>query len=276
MGGLVSYLGAIRQALRRQTPRRWSVIATYTRLRLGVMLRRRQANGMKVLGMRLVLTDVPGFTFMFEEIFLRGDYRFEARSSAPTIIDAGANVGAAVLYFKTLYPEASIAAFEPDPSVFEALRTNVEVNGLAGITLHQAAVGGEPGRANLGGERRHGEVGGSGEIEVVRLSDHIEGRVDFLKLDVEGAETSVISELAESGKLGSIEQMAIEYHHHLSDAGDSLSVILGMLEEAGFGYSLAARAPTYAHEYQDVLIRAYSLAPFAGGKELRAGGTEIQ
>ena len=259
MGGLVSYLGAVRHALRRGAPRRWSVIAAYTKLRIKSAARRGEAGpgSVKVLGWDLQVTDLPAFTFVFEEIFLRGDYRFGSRSAAPVIVDAGSNVGAAILYFKTLYPRATITAFEPDASVFEALSANVAAAGFSDVTLHRLALGDRPGSAAFVGDRRHGEVGGTGEIEVVRLSDHIDGPIDFLKLDVEGAETQVIKELAASGKLGTIEQMTIEYHHHLSGADDSLSVILGELEGGGFGYTIEARAPSTSHGYQDVLIRAY-------------------
>ncbi len=93
------------------------------------------------------------------------------------------------------------------------------------------------------------------------LSGYIDGDVDLLKLDIEGAEEMVIRELAEHGKLRQVRNIVCEYHHHHhreSDA-DHLSLILSTLEQAGFGYQLdsyygRSRAQRI---YQDVLVYAY-------------------
>lgn len=42
-------------------------------------------------------------------------------SDSPTIFDVGAHKGESVLFFKHIYPTASIYSFEPEPSNFEAL-----------------------------------------------------------------------------------------------------------------------------------------------------------
>ena len=55
------------------------------------------------------------------EIFSQGIYYFEADNDAPVIIDAGAHIGLATLYFKSLYPDARITAIEPYPRSFELL-----------------------------------------------------------------------------------------------------------------------------------------------------------
>src|ERR1043166_6658590 len=63
---------------------------------------------------------------MVDEIVYGDIYAFEADdASAPFIIDACANVGVSIAYFKAMYPEAPILAFEPDADVFNALRSNV-------------------------------------------------------------------------------------------------------------------------------------------------------
>ena len=46
-----------------------------------------------------------------------------------TIVDIGANVGAAAIWFHHAYPNARIFCYEPSPFVFELLRANVlEIN----------------------------------------------------------------------------------------------------------------------------------------------------
>jgi predicted O-methyltransferase YrrM len=60
-------------------------------------------------------------------IFLKAKiYRFNSLITKPLILDCGANVGVSVLYFKRLYPDAEIIAFEPDEDVFAILKQNYE------------------------------------------------------------------------------------------------------------------------------------------------------
>jgi len=47
------------------------------------------------------------------------------------VIDAGANIGAFAIYAALLGSNVKVLAFEPEPTTFEALRRNVEINGLS-------------------------------------------------------------------------------------------------------------------------------------------------
>jgi hypothetical protein len=92
-----------------------------------------------------------------------------------------------------------------------------------------------------------------------KLSAFINGDVDFLKLDVEGAELSVLRDLAESGKLKRIEQMIIEYHHKIPGNPSAMGSFLSILEEGHFEYQVFV--PSYVETgrdyFQDVTIFAY-------------------
>jgi Methyltransferase FkbM domain len=83
--------------------------------------------------------------------------------------------------------------------------------------------------------------------------------VELLKMDIEGAETEVIEELAESGKLKFIKQMILEYHHHLNPEEDHLCRVLCALERSGFGYQISSMsaAPFVPKLVQPMLIYAY-------------------
>jgi FkbM family methyltransferase len=174
-----------------------------------------------------------------------------------------------VLWQKRLHPAARVLAFEPDPDAFAMLERNVSANGLEDVTLVRKAVGASDGRATFQVDPdRPGSLVGSiedrglpvgAEVEVTRLSSYLEGPVDFLKLDVEGAEGAVLHELAAAGKLGLVDQMVIEYHHHLHPQSDALGGVLALLEAHGFGYQIAAqqRLPTTRRRSQDVLVYAY-------------------
>lgn len=79
-------------------------------------------------------------SFLFKEIFVDNDYFFETDSAKPIIIDCGANIGISVLFFKFIYPDCSIVAFEPNPQAFKLLKKNVEQNNLKDIELHNLAL----------------------------------------------------------------------------------------------------------------------------------------
>ena len=59
------------------------------------------------------------------EIFVHHCYYFETTVTNPKIIDAGAHIGLATLYFKKLFPFAEITAIEPQPISFKLLEQNV-------------------------------------------------------------------------------------------------------------------------------------------------------
>jgi hypothetical protein len=102
-------------------------------------------------------------------------------------------------------------------------------------------------------------------VEAALLSDHIDRQVDFLKIDIEGDELAVVRDLANSDKLRHVSQMMIEYHHHVRPQTDEFSVLLRLLEDAGFGYQCQARLdrPLRPRVVQDVLIYAYRKSAFS-------------
>jgi hypothetical protein len=62
----------------------------------------------------------------------------------------------------------------------------------------------------------------------------------LLKLDVEGAELGILEDLVETGKLSFVDQIIMEYHHHIEPDEDRLGQFLSLLEQNGFGYELRA------------------------------------
>jgi FkbM family methyltransferase len=212
----------------------------------------------------------PALRSLIMELFTEREYWFRCETPEPVIIDGGSNIGMSVLFFKTLYPGAHITAFEPDPSSFEALRTNVERNGVANVVLHNAALSAVSGYAQFfqsstqPGDLRNGLLRQRLptprvlEVPSVRLSEHIGERVDVLKLDIEGAEFEVIEELHESGKLGRIDQLIVEFHHNVPGIRSRLPQSLEMLQDAGFELGIAAPSHPESDRgaFQNVTVRA--------------------
>jgi len=272
---VVDTLVGARRILREQPARgRGPLFFTYLRLRAKLLARRFLPESWlrreTIFGFHVECFDYTSFVFLFEEIFLRRDYQFNAATERPLILDCGSNIGMATLYFKRLYPQARIVAFEPSPRTFATLARNVARNGLADVRLHNIALASFAGTAEF---YEHEDFPGSGKnslrperagrrslpVEARPLSEFIRERVDFLKMDIEGAEEGVLQELASSGALRLIRQMVIEYHHHIDPAEDRLSHALALLEKHGFGYQVrvAPDQPVAPQSFQDLLICAY-------------------
>lgn len=192
------------------------------------------------LGHRLKLVDAPTFLEGVDEIFGKRIYDFVASTSQPVIIDCGANIGLSTIYFKQRYPESEITAFEPDPQIFDALTENIQEFGLSKVALVQKAIfdaetttkfqkeGGYSGRLALAGDDEN-----LIDVKTARLRDYLLRKVDFLKVDIEGAECRVLKDCA--GVLSNVENLFVEYHSHVGGAQE-LHELLEVIHDAGFRY----------------------------------------
>jgi FkbM family methyltransferase len=176
-------------------------------------------NGLKVFALSIMEV-----RFLYDEIFRAGCYEHVELPQRPLVVDAGANIGMFTLYIKRRYPDAEILAFEPAPQSAAVLQQNIELHGLADITVHGVALGSQPEQAATftffaaapGSSTRYPEQTGPARaavsrifsarvaerlyqgrdiiVPVERLSAFLAaGRpVDLLKIDVEGAELDVL------------------------------------------------------------------------------------
>lgn len=225
--------------------------------------------GERKMGFQVAHFDRATLNHLYREIFARQHYYFDARNDTPAILDCGANVGMASLYFKWLYPRARVQSFEPDPATFQLLKQNIARNKLD-VEIHNCALWDENAEVNFFVDTRNpGMLLMSTDasrlnthpirVPARRLSDFIQGTVDFMKLDIEGAEHRVLSELEQSGKIRAIRQMVVEYHHRIGQQKSRLAQFLAMLERAGFEYQIhAVLYPVTSRDtFQDLLIAAY-------------------
>jgi FkbM family methyltransferase len=240
--------------------------------------------GIKMLGMKPISESAVGFKFnfysykvflgLFEEIFIYKTYYFPADSKSPRIIDCGSNIGVSLLYFKMLYPEAEITAFEADRDAFAMLQKNVTDNRIKKVKLINKALYGiknkkmkfyasdsEAGNPVNGIYKRQDEFRFREPYFVLSdtLSGYILKKVDFLKMDIEGAEYQVLKEVSSKGKLKYLQQSVIEYHHHIMPGEDRLGEVLGLFEKDGFGYQISTwvRPPFFGKKFQDLNIYFY-------------------
>src|ERR1700751_4342148 len=164
--------------------------------------------------------------FLFKEVFITNEYFFIASTSSPVIIDCGANIGMSVLYFKKLYPSASIIAFEANQHVYRLLEENIRTNKLTDVELHNVALYDEETEISffidnnigsfLGSVRE--DRGGNREMRIStqKLSAYLKNipSVDLIKIDVEGAEIQILNDLFHTSMIGKAKEYIIEYHHN--------------------------------------------------------------
>jgi FkbM family methyltransferase len=223
-----------------------------------------------MLGFEISAFQRSTIAFLYREIFARQSYLFRTNSESPVIFDCGANLGMATLYFKWLYPKARVESFEPDPNTFQLLEKNVKDNQLTDVVTHNCALWNENGSVEffvdpsvpgslLMSTDRSRIKGATIQVPSRRLSEFIHGPIDFLKLDVEGAEHRVLCDLVSSGKIESVRHMVIEYHHHIGNQSSRLADFLQQLERSRFDYQInSSLLPVSATGvYQDILIVAY-------------------
>ncbi|OHB77598.1 MAG: hypothetical protein A2Z34_00135 [Planctomycetes bacterium RBG_16_59_8] len=134
-----------------------------------------------------------------------------------------------------------IFSYEPEPSNFRLLDENVRGNGLERVRCFPMAVAGKAGERTMersvnpkttgGGSL----FGGGGEPFAVRcadlpgiIRDHALERIDFLKLDCEGAEWEILESLPDD-HLRRIRQIAMEIHNPPEDP-----IAFRRLRENGF------------------------------------------
>ncbi|MDR3457772.1 MAG: FkbM family methyltransferase [Verrucomicrobiae bacterium] len=158
-----------------------------------------------------------------KEVLLDGEYDFLPAISPKIIIDAGANIGLAAIFFANKFPDALVYALEPEESNFNLLKTNTapypqikplktalwnenkqiklfdSSGGHWGVTTHD--VDANP-QTQLG------------QVEAVTLDGLMQklnvDQVDILKIDIEGAEKEVF----ENSKkwIGKVQIIMVELH----------------------------------------------------------------
>jgi FkbM family methyltransferase len=195
------------------------------------------------LGKKLSIHDIKSFKVSYFEIFKSESYKFKSKNEVPFILDCGANIGMSVIYFKKLYPKATIIAFEPDDYIFGFLKKNMTTYGYTDVELVDKAVWIKDDILSfnsdgaLGG--RFAEIGESNiqkKVPTIRLRDYlIKNKIDFLKLDVEGAEYEIIKDCSDLIK--DIDYIFIEYHSK-PEKPQTLHEILEIIKSAGFRYHI--------------------------------------
>lgn len=178
------------------------------------------------IGREIVLRGRTTDIACFEKIFLRDEYGtpFEKGTPPKFIIDGGANIGMATVYYASRYPSAKVFAVEPERDNFKMLTRNCA--GLKNVILKRAALW--PTKGKLGLKNSTNDAWAFlvekppasrnyEEIEAITIEQILNelgaSKIDILKLDIEGSEKELFENC--DNWLSNIGEIAIELHDRI-------------------------------------------------------------
>lgn len=192
--------------------------------------------GDRTMLLRKYSIDAEVFDYVFVEKYHRPDRTIA--SASPVILDLGVNIGLSAVDLKQAYPQATVYGYELDRDNFRLAEKNCR--GLRGVHLYNKAVWKDSrgikykksGQADA--YKVDSGVSGQEMVEAPSISmgdiisEHGLSKVDYVKMDIEGAEYEVFQN--DLGWLDITEQIKIEVHY---DA-DMFRFFEDKLREKGF------------------------------------------
>jgi len=185
----------------------------------------------------------------FYQIFWWREYDFPVDADPKIIIDAGANIGLASIYFANRFPNAQIIAIEPEASNFELLIQNTKY--YTNVQCYQIALSNKSGQSLTVKDNGIGHWGFSVEsasnkvpnnqtISSISLNQIMEQqqlqKLDLVKIDIEGHELELF-ETNTASWLPKTHQLVIETHDAFK-RGCSKSVFKAV---SAFNFSFSMR-----------------------------------
>jgi len=221
-----------------------------------ILARKKYVKLKEILKLKLEYSiDTKKVSFLKKPIFITNSYKylqlvksyfyenllkFNSNNSSPYIIDCGANIGLSTIYFKQLYPKSKLLVFEADPVVCDLLKKNLETFAINDVSIENNIVWNkekdiyfEPDKiiSNEVTERTKRNYNFYSNIPSIRLKNYLNENVDFLKLNIAGAELEVLEDCVDL--LGNVKNIFIELHSK-SIKCDKRENVLSILTNAGF------------------------------------------
>ncbi|MHA4811978.1 FkbM family methyltransferase [Flavitalea flava] len=205
---------------------------------------------------KIAFKDATEFLVSIDELFINEFYKFRSHTDRPKIIDCGSYIGTSILYFKVNYPNAIVTGFEPDPSNYTLLKRNLDNWAFNDTHVFNAAIWinndsiSFTSSGNMGSKIEMGTnlPDGNGKVKCVRLSELLNEEIDFLKVDIEGAELPVLRDCSDN--LKNVRNLFIEYHGKYSKLSE-LNEILDILLRNDFKYYIKEGSVVHPKPFLD-------------------------
>lgn len=202
-------------------------------------------------GKKIYYTNPIELLHTLKEIFVEEIYQINLPSKS-LIIDCGANIGLGIIYLKEKFPDATVIAFEPDETNYSLLSKNIVEFGFSDVLLRKEAVWIEntlldfSNDGTMGSKIEKCNAENTRKVKAIRLKDLLTKKVDFLKMDIEGAEYRVLLDIKYD--LQNVQNLFLEYHGDF-DQNNELTEIFEILQQANFQYYIKEAANIYRHPF---------------------------
>lgn len=164
---------------------------------------------------------------VYEQVILRQEYDFPAQRAPSFIVDAGANIGLASVFFANRYPNARILSLEPEKSNYDMLVRNAapypNIKPVRGALWSQTAelnvidpgfgswgfqVGAQNGVSSVASDKSvHAFT-----VETIMRDFGVE-KIDILKIDIEGSELEIFQ--TANRWIDKVDSLVVELHEQL-------------------------------------------------------------
>lgn len=163
-----------------------------------------------------------------------------------TFVDVGANIGYFTLLGSRIVGDTgSVIAIEPTPPTAEKLRSNIALNNLCNVTVHECAAASENGSVRINkhyeinsgmNSLRHGKLSEFWNVSCRRLDDLLSDRsIQFIKMDIEGAELLALLGFKNGLSRQNSPDMLLEISPDMVAAlGGDYHEIFDIMREAGY------------------------------------------
>lgn len=145
--------------------------------------------------------------FIHSEVFEHLNYRLPLLDPPRTVLDLGANIGLATIYFARMYPDAEIACVEPMPENLRLLRKNFALNAVM-ATVFEGAIDSSDGDvamqvASMDFAHKIDADANDESMGTLRVTSYSVptvmkllgwSQIDLVKIDIEGHERILLSE----------------------------------------------------------------------------------
>lgn len=189
-----------------------------------------------------------------------------------TFVDVGANFGYhTVLAARQVGQRGRVIALEPEDHYYALLQNNIALNGLTNVTALPYAAGSESRDGQLFVSQGWGDhslyrtalmadMTSSQSTKVVALDEVIQGPVDVIKIDVEGAELDVLNGMPCLMRDNPRMKLVVEWNAHAqAAAGHPKDLLPRFLLEKGYKVSILGHNGKTIELAQDAYLALESL-----------------
>lgn len=179
-------------------------------------------------GLKVVCPNVAGARVPLYELFAEDAYEIDALVAGlpanPVVLDVGGHIGCFSMSMALASPTAQVFTYEASPSTYEFLVRNLKSNGLADrVNATNTALSDHHGTLEFASSSLGSGLNGITqsladqnvvEVPCITFAEAVAaagGRVDLVKMDVEGAEYPIVLG-SKPADWGSVQKVAIEFH----------------------------------------------------------------